>query len=88
MTPNNRRRPTTPENQHLQQARNNLPQVQTPHTHRRFQHHLQNPPDSPQRRRVPNPPHRPHHPFLLCARQPLDQQLDVRHMLEGAFDVE
>ena len=61
----------TPENQHVQQARNNLSQVQTPRTRRRFQHRLQNPLDSPERRRAPNPPYRPHRPyrpFLLCTR--------------------
>jgi hypothetical protein len=65
----------------------NTPQA-TPRTRRRAEVRAQNPPESPQRRRVPRPGQRIYRPTPLAARQPLDPEADVRHFLEGAFNVE
>ena len=81
----NQSRPVTPNSSPLVSP-HNTPQA-IPRTRRRAEVRQRNPPESPQRRRVPRRQRNGARIFPLIARQPLDSNADIAHSFQGAFNV-
>ena len=78
-------RPTTPDIS-PSVSPNNTPQT-TPRTRRRAEVRERNPPESPQRRRVPRRQQNSARPPPLIARRPHDPNANIAHSLQGSFNV-